>query len=384
MAIAAEVKVTLETLAPVHVGSGDEAVLGIDAVALSGSIYIIDIECAATHLDLLGISASRVLETGRGFERIVETIRDGFAKLLASYDKGKLPCRPYRLKASIAKGVSLSRNVSIKLPQQTLIPASTLKGLLRTAVIYSTLDEAKDELIDMIRRSVRGITPKASRTLMAAGNPVELILRGEKPHGKGRFIFDAARLLAVSEPEPTSIRLSLYSFTRVDVAKGDRIASEYVIALTPGSRLTYRVSLLASPAAKIAGSGWVARLKDVDNLITLDRIVKGLKMVSEAVTSYELSRLKHSSLNGYKVWLNKLVENITGNCFTLRLGYGAGHVAKTVLYWVAKHAPDVVKELKDKLSRHYGHLWDDATTTIALPDGVGVGWVRLCIATSCC
>lgn len=378
--IAASFRVAIEVLTPLHVGGGGEAFLGVDAVASGGNVYIIDVECAAISAVATGlVSAEDLAQLQSG--QLMGRLASALDELLSAYRRQRIPCRPYRL---VARAVDRpTGSVSIALPVLDYVPASTVKGLLRTALVYALLDEVKSQVLEAARRAVAGINPGDARSLKTAGTAVEyVLLQGLKPHSRRRsFRFDAARLLRVSETVHVKADFELREFIRVNVVSYERVASRFVVAFAPGSSFTYRAEILESPARRHAGIqslDWAKRLLEVDSRVALDTLKRGLGILSETIVEYEVSRLEARGFEMYREYLSGLARRDSDGCYVLRLGYGAGHASKTIVPWLEKNAPSIAKALRAKLSRHYERLWDNRTTTVT-PQGLGVGWVRLCL-----
>ena len=364
-------KLLLRPLTPLHVASGEKAVIGIDSAIYRGKLYVVDAECTARmYAKLYGAEALLTSNT-----RAI----DLFRRVLDKYRPGAFGCTPYRLAVELRTRTPRS-GAEVSLPQNTLVPGSSIKGALRTALLYALVDSEPGDALERIRKGVSRIVPGQPRSLLGAADPVEWLLKGSKPHGRGRFIYDAARLLAVSDPLRYRASLGLYTFQKIRVDNGRPVSLEHVVALDPGAEIEYELRLYKPSYNTPTGQQWIKSLRETDRAVSIDTLLRGLALFSETQIKSELERIG-KRFPRYKGFLEDLGKRRSKNCFPLRLGYGAGHASKTLLPWLRQHDPGLAKWLEELLSRHYGHAWDSLTDTFVEYKGafLGVGWATLCI-----
>jgi len=365
-------RLLLRPLTPLHVASREKAVIDIDSVIYAKKLYVMDTECAVRiYAKLYGAEAL-----------LASNIRsiDLFRRVLTRYRPGAFGCTPYRLAVELRVRAPRS-GAEVSLPQSTLVPGSSIKGALRTALLYALVEAGPREALERIRKGASRIVPGQPRTLLRAADSVEQFLKGWKSHGRGSFTYDAARLLSVSDPLRYRASLGLYAFQRLHVSDGSPVSLEYVVALDPGAEIEYDLRLYKPSYNTVVKQQWIKSLQETDKAVNIDTLLKGLALFSETQIVSELGRINEGRFSEYARFLEDLRKRRDKNCFPLRLGYGAGHASKTLLPWLRRRDPGLAKRLEEVLSRHYGRIWDSLTDTFTEYNGslLGVGWVMLCI-----
>ncbi len=365
-------RLLLRPLTPLHIASGEKAVVGIDSVTYTGKLYVVDAECTTRIYAKLYGAEALLASSARAI--------DLFRRVLNKYRPGAFSCTPYRLAVELRAGAPRS-GAEVSLPQSTLVPGSSIKGALRTALLYALVNAKPGDALERIRKGVSRIVPGQPRSLLGAADPVEWLLKGQKPHGRGRFIYDAARLLAVSDPLRYRASLGLYAFKKIHVGNGRPVSLEYVVALDPGAEIEYELKLYKPSYNTPTRQQWIKSLRETDRAVNIDTLLQGLTLYSETQIKSELERIDRERFPEYKSFLEDLGKRRSKNCFPLRLGYGTGHASKTLLPWLRQRDPGLAKRLRELLSRHYGHVWDSLTDTFTVHNGslLGVGWATLCI-----
>ncbi len=362
----------LELLTPVHVYSGESVPLGLAARVAGGWLELLDVECAV-RLAGLGLDELAALSEAPAalVDRLWRAAREGGGCL------ERLPAR--------TGGVQPRGEVRLLNPM--LVPASSLKGLLHTALMLALVDRLDGRGLDVgrlvydaIARLQRSRRPARDATRAAEELEKALFLT-ERPVGRQRMQHYSTRLLSVSEPEPLEAGRSFRVFQRLHTdGRPVRGAAYPVVAVDEGSRLRYRLTLLRIPLSLAVGGleRWGFRkLEEMDSRVSLDTLLEGLRLYSRLLHEYETRRLG-GGLRDYRGWLESQ-EPVDGSCFLVRLGFGAGHMAKTVDEWLRRRYPRLYEDLKRVMSSIYRRDWDDRTTTVDAETGLGVGWTRLCI-----
>ena len=323
-----EFKVELEPLTPTFVWSGETLYPNADYSLVGGRVIVIDVRKALGKV-----------------EKLEEAFREEFAREVQGkklvFPSDTLPDR-------------------IMMVNEYLVPASSIKGLIRTAILNGLSNQ---EVYDRVRANLRELDSldykTATRNLRAVGQPVEMLLRRRV----GNYVYDALSRLLISEPRANNVELSLKKVRVVEVI-GDFEAEAYVIALTKG-RLVYDCKVLQP-----TNYGVYSDLKGLDEKISKDFILRSLEAFSKVVIEKERKRVGRAKLTEYSEFLGSL--RAEGNCVPIKVGMFAGHHAKTVAL-----PPDVEATREKLMSRLTGHAWD--SRTVKLVDGLGVGWVRLCV-----
>jgi CRISPR-associated protein Csm5 len=296
---------------PLFVLGGGSAVVGLDAFYKEGRLYLVDI----TSPKLMATAT-----TGASLEELVKLASSNPAQ----YAYRSFPSPQIQDKTEVKIGV--------------VPPASTIKGLLRTAYLWLALTQnhklANDFLDNVANALNRGVHPKA------VGSAGEALVFKQVLEGGRRW--DIFNLVAVRE-KGAKAEFRVY---KVDVYKRTSvIATFYAVGLTPGSELEYEVVVWPRPR-QVGGS----------NVVLTEQVLKdALRLFSEELAAFEQER-------GLYV----------PQCNAVRLGFGAGRRWKTVLSLIEKMRPHLFRRLESYMSHRIGRIWDDITFKMA--DEKPVGW----------
>lgn len=123
---------TLTTITPVHIGSGDELRKGFDFITEGNYTYRLDVD------QLIEVKADQMLPDAQGRYPLPET-------LITAEDKRSKAFYRYRL---TGKPSSTKRDARLKealkdVHDRPYIPGSSLKGAIRTALAWAVWDEVK-------------------------------------------------------------------------------------------------------------------------------------------------------------------------------------------------------------------------------------------------
>ncbi len=296
---------------PLFVLGGGSAVVGLDAFYKEGRLYLVDI----TSPKLMATAT-----TGASLEELVKLASSNPAQ----YAYRSFPSPQIQDKTEVKIGV--------------VPPASTIKGLLRTAYLWLALTQnhkLANDFLDTVANALnRGVHPKA---VGSAGEA--LVFRRELKGGRRWDIFN---LVAVRE-KGAEAEFRVY---RVDVYKRTGvIATFYAAGLAPGSELEYEV--VVWPRPREDGRS--------DVILTEQDLKDALRLFSEELAAFERRR-----------------DLYVPQCDAVRLGFGAGRRWKTVLSLIEKMRPHLFTRLGSYMSHRLRRIWDDITVKMA--DGKPVGW----------
>jgi len=296
---------------PLFVLGGGSTVVGLDAFYKEGRLYLVDI----TSPKLMATAT-----TGASLEELVKLASSNPAQ----YAYRSFPSPQIQDKTEVKIGV--------------VPPASTIKGLLRTAYLWLALTQnhkLANDFLDTVADALnRGVHPKA---VGSAGEA--LVFRRELEGGRRWDIFN---LVAVRE-RGAKAEFRVY---KVDVYKRTSVmATFYAAGLAPGSELEYEVMVRTRP-----------RVDGRSNVVLTDQDLKdALRLFSEELAAFERRR-----------------DLYVPQCDAVRLGFGAGRRWKTVLSLIEKMRPHLFKRLESYMSHRLRRIWDDITFKMA--DGKPVGW----------
>jgi CRISPR type III-A-associated RAMP protein Csm5 len=365
----------LTILSPIHVWSGKELIVGIDLVKISDNKYcVVDFESIPPDIVL---SINRALAQGHEIENVIAGYAD------------KLPCRQ-----QVEAHYKPQSRERIKSIADYLVPGSTLKGYIRTSIMYTLLESLSQERFRELMNSLDLENPKN------VAQPLEgMLFRKPRLRRQGGFV-DSFQQLLVSDPlEVRDVKLSIVRVEVVKVDSGKIIAYIPLIAVTKGE-LSYSVTIPDRVSlSKIAYKPNIERyLIDIVKKLSMfsemdrDSLLGYIGKYSCTVIKEELRRLakckdKLEKCRTYHEWLEILYNEYCGSrtsegCVLTRLGFAAGYHSKTILPLIARGSPEVYRQVKSVMSNLLRRVWDELTVKLVNLNGkyIGMGWCRLCIA----
>jgi len=321
--------ITLEPISPIFVWSGERLVADADYKLVGNKLIIIDI-----------------LKAMKKVSRLEDAFREEFARELYGQ-----------------KLIFESKTVpqSILMINDYVVPASSLKGLIRTTILNSLIDNTvlnrvKDSLtaISSINRRV------ALKSVKNVAYPVEELLKVHVQVGRGRYTYDSLNRLLIADPTVRSPHFSLSTVEIKEIAGGSYSEEVYAITFDKGI-LTYNADIV-----KPQNYGFRSDVAQKDAIITKGKITESLKSFS----SYIINKEKDKALGKYKEFLNSLKAE--DSCFPLKIGMFTGRISKTV------SIPRNLENLRSQMmTRVTGHSWDNRT--VKLVNGIGIGWAKVCV-----
>jgi CRISPR/Cas system CSM-associated protein Csm5 (group 7 of RAMP superfamily) len=146
-----------------------------------------------------------------------------------------------------------------------VVPASSLKGLIRTAILNSLIDNTvlnrvKDSLtaISSINRRV------ALKSVKNIAYPVEELLKVQVQVGRGRYTYDSLNRLLIADPTVKSPHFSLSTVEIKEIA-GSYSEEVYAITFDKGV-LTYNAEII-----KPQNYGFRSDVAQKDAIITKEK-----------------------------------------------------------------------------------------------------------------
>ena len=372
---------SLEPVTPLHVSSNRESIVGIDVILEGDQVVFIDLESSLKDLDprvldkILNVAFSK-----EGFYRLTETLRR----------EGRLT----PLFKAVAKA-KLSDGARVRLMQGTIVPGSTLKGYIRTAILYELLRNIQDPkkiLDEKIRKNLSGDPRYVAQDLE------NYLLRTSRLPKQGGFV-DAFANLIVSDPVVERYELSVRETRVIERATEKAIATIFMVTLESGLlRYDIRISRPFNIDKIVMQDDMKSRMRDIlERLGLIMKIVRDdpsdlIRILREYGCRHlreELERTKNLGKPSiYKIYINKLGEleklcrSTSSNCAPARIGFGTGHEAKTIALYLKDVYPDLYNDLRKQMSSKIGRIWDSLTLKAVTEDGslIGLGWSRICRA----
>ena len=318
-------KYQLQTVTPVHIGSG-ETLSHIDGCYANGRWYHIDLDKVLAHpsTDLNALTSDMAQRDFR-WERYLQQHNTDLSELSAY----NLPCPRSPEEVEIREAIKTAGN-------RPFIPGSTLKGAIRTALLEEILSESDDVYSESLSQ-LKTLINQESR-----GNPrreqparrMESLAFGKDPNR------DFLRALHVSDTMPldsNSLEIGMAWTVTLDqsdqlVQKRDR-GQEYknfVQQIQAGQCLTFTLKI----------DEFLLREREKTRLGFSELQEKTLRDIAEVCRSAtdELMRSEHDFFDYYNLSeianvYDKLIglnNRLPEGTFLLQIGWGTGYHANTV------------------------------------------------------
>lgn len=320
-------KLTITTLTPLHIGTGQKLLRNYDYVTQNGKTFVVNDEALAGAL------------YDRNFkQRIGDSADVGLGLLYPNrqeYDEND-PIFRYVMKGEPKSTKSGSEiQEQIKNPwDRPYIPGSSLKGAIRTALLYVLFGTRDEEFkVDRLDKDARFAARKYERNLLLGSNPDD----------KTAPNYDLLRAIQVSDSQPVSYKnLQLINvkawqppvpLNRHNKSNGPLIELEAVADnVTFESGLTLDTYLLNQQRGAM---GWD------------DKQVRFVERFRRVINNFTLARLENDKLDRskYKMWQqsHQIISDVGDNEFILQLGWGGG--------WSSKTLGDRIQKNKDEFAK---------------------------------
>jgi len=371
--VVGRLQVVLRPLTPMIILSGVEGIVGYDVIIRDRDVCIVD-------FNALPPEVTERLASAKDFRDIANTM-ESFRNVI--------PCRL----TSINNVGRLTLNTRVKLPHEHIVPGSTLKGYLRTAILYHILTSRSISCDDLRKLIDFWDEPKN-----LASRLERYVFKRQRLKPQGGEV-DMLQNLYVSDP---IVRESIkFSLEWLNVFERKELASRThkPIARIPGfvlldGTLKFILSILKTMPIFVApqqiASSLKATIMKLNEVVGLD-ILGTLREFGCSLLEYELKMLEGIELlKEYKALLedfkSRYCATSRGNCTVARIGFMTGHMAKTIDLYLKKSCLDIYEDVKKYMSAKVRRLWDEATIKLVGPSTSsyrlrGLGWCELCIET---
>ena len=335
-------KYQLKTITPVHIGTG-ETLSQIDGFYDNGRWHRIDIDAVLAAIPESDLNRLTIAMGQRDFQwgRYLPTNQPS-----ASYT---LPCPEDPRETEI-------REVIKDVFDRPMIPGSSIKGAIRTALLWGFIDDDDPEAQEAFKHSVNYLKEQLQRRPNQnwVGQGIERRVLGKDPN------HDLMRAVQVSDTAPIPIEALemgvawTVTLNRdgelVPKREGNREYKTFVEQIRAEQTFDFSIKVDKS----------LFRQREKDELGYSDRqeqvvceelaevcnfVAKGL--ADEEAKFYDYYRLPELA-NFYESLANQ-IENLSDGAFILPIGWGTGYLAKTVTQLLTGDDEDLMM----KLRRHY-------------------------------
>ena len=323
-------KYQIETVTPVHIGSG-ETLNHINGYYTNGKWYHIDLERVLAHPSAdANVLTSDMGQRNFRWERYLRQHNMNPAELSAS----SFPCPQNPEEVEIREAIKVTHD-------QPFIPGSTLKGAIRTALLWEILNQSSDvyeksqeHLNELIKRGSRG-NPRREQP----ARRIETLAFSSDPK-RGDPNRDLFRALQVSDTAPLeSDALEIGMAWTMTINRNNKLVQKidrgreyknFVQQIQTGQRLTFTLKideLLFREDEK-------QRLGFTDlQQKTLQDIAEVCRSLTDQLMKSERDFFSFYSLPEIANIYDKLISlnrNLPEGAFLLQIGWGTGYQAKTV------------------------------------------------------
>ena len=336
------VKYQLKTITPVHIGTG-ETLSQIDGFYDNGRWHRIDIDAVLAAIPESELNRLTIAMGQRNFQ-------------WRGYLPTNQPSALYTLPCPEDPRETEIREV-IKHPSgRPMIPGSSIKGTIRTALLWGLIDDDGPEAQEAFKYSVNYLKEQLQRRPNRSwvGQPIERHVLGKDPN------HDLMRVVQVSDTMPIPIEALemgvAWTVTLnqdgelVQKREGNREYKTFVEQIRAEQTFNFSVKIDKSlfrqrEKGELGYSDRQERVICEELAEVCNFVVKGLaKDEAEFYDYYKLPELA----NFYESLSNQ-IENLQSGAFVLQIGWGTGYLAKTVTGLLTGGDDDLMM----KFRRHY-------------------------------
>ena len=354
-------KYQLETITPVHIGSG-ETLNQIDGYYANGRWYHIDLDRVLTHPSV-DINALTSEMSQRGFRWGDHLSRRNMDPAeLSAYS---LTCPQSPEEVEIREAINTAGN-------RPYIPGSTLKGAIRTALLAEILSESDDVYNKSLNQleTLMDQEPRGNPRREQPARRIESLAFGKDPN------HDLFRALQVSDTQPLeSDALEIGMAWTVTLDHNNRLVQKidrgqeyknFIQQIQAGQRLTFTLKIddLLFRQREKTRLGFTELQEK-----TLRDIAEVCRSTTDALTGTEqdfYDKYNLSEIANFYDKLTSLNNNLPEGSFLLQIGWGTGYHANTVSDMFANEAEspedwwiDLRERFKLGESRSQRGLYDD-------------------------
>lgn len=354
-------KLILETISPVHIGSGD-TYSSAEFLSMGNTIHRMEINKIYNLLS----------EKER--EVFVEYLEDQYFRL-DNFFRGKNLSIPESKLYSLERKGQVPREIKehVKTGIKGYLPGSSLKGAIKTAVLNAFMDKKKIEKIgeifdnrDFKKRNWE--LQKFVDDIFSSG-------------GKQSSYSDFMRFVQISDFLPVN-RLCVSEVKSLEV--DDRINGWYWYQRNGKIVQTFLETI--GIGEKLEGEIHFTYNDDVHHSLGLKGNVEILNMeeikyfiynFSAELIKHEISFAKKYNINFLLDFYRKLMKLNTPESPVIKLGHGVGYLGTTVGLEIKKYDHEVFEQVRKSLRGRSYEFEYPKTRRIAIEENVPMGWCKI-------
>ncbi|NJE13348.1 type III-A CRISPR-associated RAMP protein Csm5 [Thermococcus sp. LS2] len=375
----------LEVLSPLHIGSG-ETLTPADFVIIDDEVIVLDLDKLISALPTEDID--EILET-------LKSVPYPWEKILARYHLNARSFEKYSLKLIGKKRKeSMQIKAFIKSNGKPFIPGSSIKGAMKTAVMYKVVKENRwllNQAVNWLDSNIHGFRD-AQKFMKKADDWLEAKIFGsERKKGKEQYEpkRDPFKAVIVRDSECLSLKhLKVYGVEIVGESGGIPTYVEGIEDITVTFDLNIQEDVLRLNVEKFNG-----KLKEVVEKSTgkgftgeafMEFIQNALSEFYTAVIKTEIREIhKYGRYKGevFKFY-QELQAKIENGAIPIRIGWGSGWYSTTIGVLLKTHPRFENPRKKDDLRRKLGlgrnpktgKVVSDFPKTRRVANGKPMGW----------
>ena len=335
-------KYQLKTITPVHIGTG-ETLSQIDGFYDNGRWHRIDIDAVLAAIPESELNRLTIAMGQRDFQW------KGYLPTNQSSARYTLPCPEDPRETEIREAM---RHPS----GRPMIPGSSIKGTIRTALLWGLIDDDGPEAQEAFEHSVNYLKEQLQRRPNRSwvGQGIERHVLGKDPN------HDLMRTVQVSDTVPIPIEALemgvAWTVTLnqdgefVQKREGNREYKTFVEQIR--AEQTFDFSIKIDKSLFRQREKGELGYSDRQERVICDELADVCNFVAKGLADEEAKFYDYYSLpelaNFYESLSNQ-IENLTNGGFVLPIGWGTGYLAKTIAGLLTGDDTDLMM----KLRRHY-------------------------------
>lgn len=357
-------KLILETISPIHIGSGD-SYSSAEFLSMGNTIHRMDINKIYNLLsekerevfvDYLEDQYFRLDDFFRG-----KNISIAESKLYSLEKKGQIP---REIKEHVKTGI------------KGYLPGSSLKGAVKTAVMNAFMDDKKIEKIGEIFDN-----PDARRRNREIQGFVEDIFSSG---GKQSSYSDFMRFVQISDFIPVN-RLCVSEVKSLEVNDGidstnkwywyqrnNKVVQSFLETIGIGEKLEGEIHFTYNDDVHHS-----LGLKGKADILNIEEIKYFIFNFSAEIIKHEISFAKKYNINFLLDFYRKLMNLNTPESPVIKLGHGVGYLGTTVGLEIKKQDHEVFEEVRKSLRGKSYEFEYPKTRRIAIEENVPMGWCKI-------
>ena len=356
----------LEILTPTHIGGG-EKLLTTDYYPIKDmygnitKIVVIDLDKLFNTLISMGVNVNEVVEILR------ESKSYPLTKIFEKYHLKPKDFEKYSLDIVGGYGkYSMEIHTFIKTGGMPYIPGSSIKGAIRTALMYYVVKDNKKLLNDTINKLNKIVNPQnAKNFIKKADDNLDKKIFGSDPK------FDILKSLIVRDSEKISSKnLKVY---RVEILGNDSPIPTYIEGLE-NVKLNFEMQI---NDAILKHANYNGMLKDIDFELIKNAIREFSKAVIKAEINeiYKYGKYKEEVFKFYK----DLEDRIEDGELFIKVGWGSGWYSTTIGTLLKTHLKFEELRRKFGLGRNpkTKKVVNDYPKTRRIANNKPLGWIKI-------